>query len=116
MCAQADIFRSGGTRKLSLPESGTDPTDADAMLAAFRARRRELSGARRLFLAVFMTALEDLRRYPRGAVPHTAALRWLMSDDDRWPLAFRTLCTTLDLDAETVRARVLAAVWARGAA
>src|SRR5262245_61658243 len=106
MRAQADALHSGGQRKLALPEPGPDPTDADAMLAAFRARRRELSGERRLFLAVVMAALEDLRRYPHGTPPHAAALRWFTSDDERWPLAFRALCTTLDLDAEAVRKRV----------
>ena len=110
MCAQADIFRSGGKRKLSLPESGTDSTDADAMLAAFRARRRELSGERRLFLAVFMAALEDLRRYPIGTKPYLAAWRWFASNDESWPLTFRAACATLDLDPGAVRKRVLA-VW-----
>jgi hypothetical protein len=63
-----------------------------------------------------MAALEDLRRYPRGAVPHTAALRWFESDDERWPLDFRAACVALDLDPDAVRKRVLGAVTARGAA
>lgn len=118
MRVQGDALRSGGQRKLALPDTGPDPTDAaDALLAAFRARRRELSGSRRLFLAVFMTALEDLSRYPRGTKPHAAAVRWFLNDDEQWPLAFRAACTTLDLDAEAVRKRVLAGVVrARGAA
>jgi len=109
MRAQADALHSGGQRKLALPDSGNDPTDADALLAAFRARRRELSGERRMFLAVVMAALEDLRRYPWGTKPHRDAVRWFLSNDERWPLAFRAVCLTLDLDADAVRKHVLAA-------
>lgn len=115
MRVQGDALRSGGQRKLALPETGVDPTDADALLAAFRARRRELSGARRLFLAVVMAAVEDLRRYPRDTKPYAAAVRWFLSDDERWPLAFRAVCATLELDAEAVRKRVLAGVAVRAA-
>jgi hypothetical protein len=108
LCAQAAVFRSGGTRKLALPEGGPDPTDADASRAAFLARRRELSGERRLVLAVFMAALDDLRRYPRTARQYAEAYRWVVSEDECWPLAFRSACTTLDLDAGAVRKHVLA--------
>jgi hypothetical protein len=112
-----DALRSGGQRKLALPDPGPDPTDAaDALLAAFRARRRELSGERRLLVAVFMTALDDLRRYPRCSKWHAAAWRWLMSDDEEWPLAFRPACSTLDLDADAVRTRVLRAWVVQGTA
>jgi hypothetical protein len=31
-----------------------------------------------------------------------------VSDDERWPLAFRPACATLDLDAAAVRKHVLA--------
>jgi len=113
---QHDALRSGGQRKLALPDTGPDPTDADAMLAAFRARRRELSGERRLVLAVLMAALEDIRRYPRGTKPHAAAWRWFTNDDETWPLSFRALCATLDLDPGAVRKRVLAAWPLRGVA
>src|SRR5262252_3279825 len=111
---QAAAFRSGGQRKLPLPESGPDPTDADT-LEAFRARRRELSGERRLVLAVFMGALDDLRRYPRGSRQHTDAVRWVLNDDEGWPLSFRPACTTLDLDPDAVRVRVRAALAAEAA-
>ena len=111
MRVQGDALRSGGQRKLALPETGPDPTDAaEALLVAFRARRRELSGERRLFLAVFTTALEDLRRYPRGTAPYAAAVRWFLNEDEAWPLAFRAACATLELDAAAVRKRVLATV------
>ena len=101
-------FRSGGQRRLALPESGPDPTDTEAATAAFLARRRELSGERRLLLAVFMTALDDLRRYPITSQPHTTAVRWLLGDDERWPFAFQPACTELGLDAAAVRTRVVA--------
>jgi hypothetical protein len=108
LCAQAAVFRSGGQRKIALPESGPDPTDAEARLAAFLARRRELSGERRLVLAVFMATLDDLGRYPRSARQYAEAYRWVVSDDECWPLAFRSACTTLDLDPGAVRKHVLA--------
>lgn len=106
--AQASTLRSGGQRALGLPDAGPDPTDAVATLEAFRARRRELVPERRLVLAVFMAALDDLRRYPVTAKPYAAAWRWLMSNDERWPLAFRPMCDVLELDAGAVRARLRA--------
>lgn len=106
---QGDALRSGGQRRIGLPESGPDPTDAGALLEAFRARRRELSGERRLVLAIVMSALDDLRRYRipgTRRTPRTDALAWLADDDERWPLSFRSCCATLELDPEAVRARV----------
>jgi hypothetical protein len=99
---------SGGQRRLALPDSGPDPTDAVATLEPFRARRREVVPERRLLLAVFTASLEDLRRYPVTAKDYATAWRWLMSDDVRWPLAFRPMCEALDLDADAVRARLRA--------
>jgi hypothetical protein len=61
-----------------------------------------------LVLAVFIGALDDLRRYPRTARQYAEAYRWVVSEDDRWPLAFRSACTTLDLDPGAVRKHVLA--------
>jgi hypothetical protein len=108
LCTQGAALRSGGQRKIALPESGPDPTDAEARLAAFLARRRELSGERRLLLAVFMSALDDLARYPRSARQYVEAYRWVVTEDECWPLAFRSACTTLDLDPGAVRKHVLA--------
>src|SRR5262249_1956685 len=110
MRAQGDALRSGGQRKLALPESGPDPTDASAILAAHRARRFELSGERRLVFAVFTSALDDVRRYPPMSPPYHEAWEWLTSDAAGWPFAFRPACATLDLDAEAVRARIRATV------
>jgi hypothetical protein len=93
---------------MALPESGPDPTDTAAALAAFLARRREISGPRRLILAVFMATLDDLRRYPRTAKEYHAAYAWVCSDDEAWPFAFVPLCETLGLDPAAVRARVCA--------
>jgi len=93
-----------------LPESGPDPTDAATLREAFRARRREVVPERRLLLAVFTATLEDLRRYPVTAKPYATAWRWLMSNDERWPLAFRPVCDVLELDADAVRERLRATV------
>jgi hypothetical protein len=108
LCTQGAALRSGGQRKIGLPEAGPDPTDADASRAAFLARRRELSGERRLVLAVFMATLDDLGRYPRSARQYAEAYRWVVSEDERWPLAFVPACVTLDLDPGAVRKHVLA--------
>jgi|SRR5215472_13367249 len=107
---QAAALRSGGKRAFALPDPGPDATDAEALLEEFRARRRELSGERRLFLAVFMGVLLDLHRYPRGSKPYAMAWQWLRNDDETWPLAFRPACATLDLDPAAVRQRVCEAL------
>jgi hypothetical protein len=108
--AQAGALRSGGQRRIALPEAGPDPTDTFGALAAFLARRREISGPRRLLLAVFMTTLDDLRRYPNTAREYREAYAWVGSDDDEdWPYAFVPVCETLGLDPSAVRARVCAA-------
>ena len=107
---QAAALRSGGKRVFALPDPGPDATDAEALFEEFRARRRELSGERRLFLAVFMGVLLDLHRYPRGTRPYAMAWQWIMDDREDWPLAFRPACATLDLDAGAVRQRVCAAL------
>ena len=107
---QAAALRSGGKRTFALPDPGPDATEAEALLEEFRARRRELSGERRLFLAVFMGVLLDLHRYPRGTRPYALAWQWIMDDREDWPLAFRPACAVLDLDAGAVRQRVCAAL------
>lgn len=107
---QAHALRSGGQRKLALPDTGADPTDGEATYRAFRARVRELSGERRLVLAVVMRALEDLRHGPVTSKFYAAAFRWLLSDDESWPLAFRPACAMLELDPGAVRARLRATV------
>ena len=107
---QAAALRSGGRRRFALPDPGPDPTDAETLLEEFRARRRELSGERRLVLAVFMGVLLDLHRYPRGTRPYAMAWQWIIDDREDWPLAFRPACATLDLDPVAVRRRVCAAL------
>ena len=107
---QAAALRSGGKRTFALPDFGPDATDAETLLEEFRARRRELSGERRLVLAVFMATLLDLHRYPRGTRPYAMAWQWIMNDTEDWPLAFRPACATLDLDPVAVRRRVCAAL------
>jgi len=107
------VLQSGGQRKLGLPDWRPDPTDTDTLLEAFRARRRELCGERRLVLAIFMASLDDLRRYPCESKSYREAVHWLMNDDVTWPLAFRPACETLDLDPRAVRTRVLRALAAQ---
>jgi hypothetical protein len=55
-----------------------------------------------------MAAIEDLGRYPRDARQYAEAYRWVVSEDECWPLAFRSACVTLDLDPGAVRKHVLA--------
>ena len=101
-------MRSGGQRRIALPESGPDPTDTFGALAAFLARRREISGPRRLLLAVFMAVLDDLRRYPFTSREYREAYAWVGSTDEVWPYAFVPVCETLGLDPSAVRRRVRA--------
>jgi hypothetical protein len=101
---------SGGPPRLALPDSGPDPTDAAVAREPFRARRREVMPERRLVLAVFTATLEDLARRPPDAKDYATAWRWLMSNDERWPLAFRPVCDVLELDADAVRARLRATI------
>ncbi len=55
-----------------------------------------------------MAVLDDLARYPRTARPYAEAYRWVVSGEERWPLAFVPACATLELDPGAVRKHVLA--------
>lgn len=68
---------------------------------------------RRLMLAVLSDAIVALQR--RGArIPgftrghHDEAVRWLLSDDRRWPCSFVNVCEALGLEPEPIRRAALA--------
>jgi hypothetical protein len=66
----------------------------------------------RLCQAVLEQAVVDLdraRRLPprRRATETTKLRRWFRSTDVTWPFAFESICATIGLDADAVRAAVL---------
>jgi hypothetical protein len=73
---------------------------------------RAIAPERALMHAVFLQAMLDLQthRYARRLRHqkiYADAYRWLMSDKRSWPFAFRNLCDTLGLCAESTRERLL---------
>jgi hypothetical protein len=63
----------------------------------------------RLAAAVLAQAIADVRwRRPDGRdrIRANAALRWLRSDDGRWPYSFLRICEVLGLEPAWVRDRV----------
>lgn len=63
----------------------------------------------RLAAAVLAQAIADVRwRRPDGRdrIRANAALRWLRSDDGRWPYSFLRICEVLQIEPAWVRDRV----------
>jgi hypothetical protein len=62
-----------------------------------------------LAAAVLAQAMADVRLRRRDGRDHiqvSSALRWIRSDDAKWPLSFRRVCELLDLDPSWVRQTV----------
>jgi hypothetical protein len=81
-------------------------------------RAAALAPERRLMMAVLARSLRDLRSNAgtgtRRARKHLAEVEaWFASDDDVWPFSFVNLCHALDLDASSVRSRLVR--WRRAA-
>jgi hypothetical protein len=86
--------------------------------AQFFPRVAALAPERRLMMAVLARSLLDLRSNDatgtRRARRHLAEVEaWFASDDDVWPFSFVNLCHALDLDASSVRSRLVR--WRRAA-
>ncbi len=68
------------------------------------------SPEQRLLAAVLtdaLTELRDLVASPRVDDPRLARLlAWFQSRDDRWPFSFESVCAYLDLESESIRARL----------
>jgi len=69
---------------------------------------RPLTPAQRLCLAVLDEAFGTFRRYRASSEPQARKLareaeRWIASDDDSWPHAYRRCCEALYLDADWLR-------------
>jgi hypothetical protein len=80
--------------------------------AQFFPRVAALAPERRLMMAVLARSLLDLQSNAgtgtRRARRHLAEVEaWFASDDDVWPFSFVNLCHALDLDASSVRSRLL---------
>ncbi len=63
-----------------------------------------------LHVALLAQAIHDLRQprrdRARQRLSHEARL-WVMSDDAKWPFSFVNVCTSLGLEAEAVRQRLI---------
>lgn len=82
-----------------------DPDLFGSSFESLAAARRAHSGER-LMLAVFEQARADLA-LPPGAVACQDARRWMMSDDDTWPLAFVRICRHFGIDPDAARDALL---------
>ena len=83
-----------------------------------------LAGERLLRLAVLEQAVQDLRLARRIARGPSTRLRndaltflrrteaWFEDRADAWPYGFESLCTGLDVDADSLRRRLRIGVWA----
>jgi hypothetical protein len=103
--------RSGGPKML--PDArrlfSDDPADTFRVI---RLRGVE-TPARSLALAVMTQAVIDLRRAPRGQTHgkernlYAQTRAWFLSDDERGPHAFVSICALFDWNPEAVRRHVL---------
>jgi hypothetical protein len=95
-----------------------DVPDTTILPAQFFPRSGALPPERRLMMAVLARALLDLQTHAGTgtlrASRHLAEVEaWFASDDDSWPFSFVNLCHALDLDAASVRSRLVR--WRRAA-
>ena len=79
-----------------------------AQFAGMMRRRGELSGERRLMVAVLEDALHCFQKYVDAVDPKQRQLfldaeEWIMAEHPTWFFSFSNVCTTLDLDPDYVR-------------
>ena len=75
-------------------------------------RRTDLTGERRLMVAVLEDALHCFQKYvdsedPKHRQLFAEAEEWIQTDNPTWFFSFRNVCDTLDLDADYVREGLL---------
>ena len=78
-------------------------------------KTRYVSPERALVLAVVWQAVIDLQKYRfatrrRQQRLYMEAYRWAVSDDRKWPYAFRNIAEMLDVAPERLRSQMLADV------
>jgi hypothetical protein len=71
-------------------------------------RRRDMSGERRLMVAVLEDALHCFQKYvdaedAKHRQMFLDAESWIMADNPTWFFSFESVCDTLDLDPDYVR-------------
>ncbi len=102
----------------SFEDASVDPA---GLLPAQREQRYDPAlPERRLMAAVLAQALEDHRRSVNDKRPAAQRLlrrtrAWFRADEPNWPYSFTRICAALDLDADTIRARLLSRGLARPA-
>ncbi|MEO8601747.1 MAG: hypothetical protein ABI629_04130 [bacterium] len=62
--------------------------------------------AEHLMIAVLQQARADLD-LPAQSLPRLDALRWLNSDDERWPMSFARICRHFGIDPDAGRLALL---------
>lgn len=108
--------RSGGSFMLPDARALFSPDPADTF-RVLRVRGAE-TPARSLALAVMTQAVLDLRSAPRGKLHgkdrhlYAKTRAWFLSDDERWPHSFVSLCALFDWSPDAVRRHILGASWA----
>jgi len=106
--------RSGGPTLLPDARVLFTPDPSDTLRIP---RARAETPARALALAVFMQALLDLRRAPRGQTTgkdrnlYAETRAWFLSNDRRGPHSFACLCDLFDWSPDAVRRAILGAGW-----
>jgi hypothetical protein len=71
-------------------------------------RRRDMSGERRLMIAVLEDALHCFQKYvdaedPKHRQMFLEAESWITADNPAWFFSFESVCDTIDLDPDYVR-------------
>lgn len=103
------------TTKVEIRDGGAPrPLPGNELAAIVEPARIPETGELLLCQAVLEQAIHDLGRVqrltPRRRATESAKLvRWFRSHDVTWPFSFESICATIGLDADAVRAAILAA-------
>jgi hypothetical protein len=103
------------TTKVEIRDGGAPrPLPVNDLAAIVEPARLPETGELLLAQAVLEQAIHDLDRVqrltPRRRATESAKLRrWFRSSDVTWPFSFESICATIGLDADAVRAAILTA-------
>jgi hypothetical protein len=91
---------------------GSLQTDITLRAQDFGSPRRRNAPEQRLMIAVLHDALDCLEKYRFATIVRERRLfqqaqRWFRAAGGEWPFSFEYICVALDLDARTVRRRLV---------
>lgn len=101
------------TTKVEIRDGGAPrPLPVHELAAIVEPARLPETGELLLCQAVLEQAIHDLDRVQRltprrRATESAKLLRWFRSSDVTWPFSFESICATIGLDADAVRAAIL---------